>query len=68
MKKKIEFTHNGSFLKRLWLLVRSLANIGAFAFFWYAIIVSDVGFIVASTAALTLLVLANFIFPLLKRK
>jgi len=68
MKNKTEYTHNGSFLKSLWLLLRSLANIVAFAFFWYAIIVADVGFMIASTAALTLLALANFIFPLLKQK
>lgn len=68
MKKKIEYTHNGSFWKSLWLLLRSVCNIVAFAFFWYSVIVSETILIIVSTVALTLLVVANFIFVILKRK
>lgn len=68
MRKKIEYTHNGSFFKSLWLLVRSICNIAAFAFFWYTIIVAETTLIIASASILTLLVFVNFIFVLLKRK
>ena len=68
MKKKIEYTHNGSFWKSLGLLIRSLLNIAAFGFFWYSLVASNVAFIVISTAALSLLFAVNFLFVLIKRK
>ena len=67
MRKKIEYTHNGSVWKSLWLLIRSMLNIASFGFFWYSLMAANTLFIISSTAALTVCVLLNFIFPLVKR-
>jgi hypothetical protein len=67
MRQKIEYTHNGSIWKSLWLLIRSLLNIAAFGFFWYSLMAANTILVVGSTAILTILVLLNFIFPIVKR-
>ena len=67
MRKKIEYTHNGSVWKSLWLLMRSVLNIASFAFFWYALVLANMAVVAGASALLTFCVLANFIFPLVKR-
>ena len=67
MRRKIEYTHNGSFFKSFGLLFRSLFNLAAFVFFWYTLLVPNIALVVASTAVLTVAVLLNFIFPIVKK-
>ncbi len=67
MKRKPEYTHNGSFGKSFGLLVRSVLNVASFGFFWYAASGAQMPFVIGATVALTAMVMLNFIFPMIKK-
>lgn len=69
MARNNEFTHGGSVLKNLWLLLRAALNIFAFFLLFYSLgKKAEWYYIVASAALCFILFGVNLLIPLARRK
>ena len=69
MARNDKFTHGGSPLKNLWLLLRALLNVFAFFLLFYSLGTGAKWFYIAGAAALVIVCLfVNLLIPLFKRK
>lgn len=65
---KSEYTHGGSFLKNLVLLLRALVNIFAFAGAGYGFVHDNMAVIAIAAALLAVLICSNLLVPYIRRK
>ena len=63
-----EYTHGGSFLKNLLLLLRALVNILAFAGAGYGYVNGDTVVIIIAAALMVVLICSNLVVPYIRRK
>ena len=69
MARNNEFTHGGSPLKNLWLLLRALLNVFAFFLLFYSLGTGAAWYYVVAAVALTVIFLGvNLLIPMAKRK
>jgi len=69
MARNNEFTHGGSVLKNLWLLLRAALNIFAFFLLFYSLGTGAKWYYVVAAAALCVILLGvNLILPMVRRK